>query len=194
MSIFSTLFGGNKSQKDIKLILPVVDEINKHFASYQSLNNDELRNKTNEFRQRIKHHLQKIDTDISDWNKKAEELPFNDITGKDSVYNEIDELKKESDKEIEEILKEILPEAFAVVKETARRFKENSEVVATATEFDKNLSIKKDHVSIEGDKVIYKNAWTAGGTPVTWNMVHYDVQLIGGIVLHSRKNCRNGNR
>ncbi len=187
MSIFSKLFGGNKSQKDIKLILPMVDEINKDFKSCESLTNDELRNKTQEFKQRIKTHLSPIDTEIADLNKKGEELPFSDINGKDVIYNEIDELKKQRDKEIEVILKEILPEAFAVVKETAKRFKENAEVVATATDFDKDLSIKKEHVRIEGDKVIYKNIWTAGGTPVLWNMVHYDVQLIGGTVLHQGK-------
>ncbi|HVM88516.1 MAG TPA: preprotein translocase subunit SecA [Puia sp.] len=187
MSIFSKLFGGNKSQKDIKTIMPVVDEINRHFSSYQSLTNDELRNKTNEFKQRIKEHLRGIDTEISNLNKKAEELPFNDITGKDAIYNEIDSLKKDRDKLIEEILKELLPEAFAVVKETARRFKENAEIVATANEFDKNLSVKKEHVRIEGDKVIYTNNWTAAGGQITWNMVHYDVQLIGGAVLHQGK-------
>ncbi len=187
MSIFSKLFGGNKSQKDIKIIQPLVGEINNHFNSYQSLTNDQLRNKTQEFKQRIKDHLNTIDTEISDLNKKAEELPFSDITGKDAIYNEIDALKKDRDKEIEVALKQLLPEAFAVVKETARRFKENAEIVATANELDKDLSIKKEHVRIEGDKVIYKNVWTAGGTPVTWNMVHYDVQLIGGAVLHEGK-------
>jgi len=187
MSIFSKLFGGNKSQKDIKIIEPLVGEINNHFNSYQSLTNDKLRNKTQEFKQRIKEHLNKIDSEISELNKKAEELPFSDINGKDVLYNQVDELKKDRDKEIEVILKELLPEAFAVVKETARRFKENTEVIATATDLDKELSIKKEHVRIDGDKVIYKNTWTAGGTPITWNMVHYDVQLIGGTVLHEGK-------
>jgi len=187
MSIFSKIFGGNKSEKDIKLIAPVVEEINRHFASYQSLSNDQLRAKTDEFKQRIKDYLQNIDTEISNLNKKAEELPFNDLTGKDSFYNEVDVLKKERDKEIEKILKEILPEAFAVVKETARRFKENTEVIATATQMDRDLSIKKDHITIDGDKSVYKNSWTAAGGLITWNMVHYDVQLIGGAVLHEGK-------
>src|SRR5579871_4984179 len=187
MSIFSKLFGGNKSQKDIKIIQPLVGEINNHFNSYQSLTNDQLRNKTQEFKQRIKDHLNTIDTEISELNKKAEELPFSDITGKDAIYNEIDALKKDRDKEIEVALKQLLPEAFAVVKETARRFKENTEIVATANELDKDLSIKKEHVRIEGDKVIYKNSWTAAGGLITWNMVHYDVQLIGGAVLHEGK-------
>ena len=123
MSIFSKIFGGNKSEKDIKIIAPLVDEINKHFASYQSLSNDQLRAKTNEFKQRIKDYLLNIDTEISNLNKKAEELPFSDLTGKDVIYNEVDALKKERDKEIEKILKEILPEAFAVVKETENGLK-----------------------------------------------------------------------
>ena len=187
MNIFAKIFGGNKSEKDIKIIAPLVEVINGHFASYQSLSNDELREKTNEFKQRIKDYLSAIDTEISNLNKKAEELSFNDLTGKDAIYNEIDTLKKERDKEIEKILKEILPEAFAVVKETARRFKENTEVVATATQMDRDLSIKKDHITIDGEKSIYKNSWNAAGGLITWNMVHYDVQLIGGVVLHEGK-------
>ena len=183
------LFGGNKSEKDIKLIQPLVAVINNHCASYQSLSHDALRAKTAEFKLRIREHLQQIDNEIADLNKKAEELPFSDITGKDSLYNEIDRLQKDRDKKIEEVLKEILPEAFAVVKETARRFKENTEIESTATDLDKELSIKKDYIRIEGDKAIYKNTWTAAGGQITWNMVHYDVQLIGGAVLHCWKNC-----
>jgi len=187
MNIFSKIFGANKSEKDIKLIMPLVGEINAFFASYQSLSNDELRAKTGEFKQRIKDYLLPIDTQIADLNKKAEELPFSDLTGKDMIYNEVDELKKARDKEIEKILKQILPEAFAVVKETARRFKENKEVIATATQMDRDLSIKKEHITIEGETSIFKNSWTAAGGLITWNMVHYDVQLIGGTVLHEGK-------
>src|SRR4026209_690638 len=107
--------------------------------------------------------------------------------GKDSIYQEVDKLKKERDKKIEEVLEEILPEAFAVVKETARRFKENSEVTSAATQLDRDLSVKKDYITIDGDNSVYKNTWTAAGGEVTWNMLHYDVQLIGGAVLHSGK-------
>src|SRR6187551_682661 len=187
MSFFSKLFGGSKSEKDVKKIQPFVAEINKHFASYQSLTNDQLRNKTTEFRQRIKAHLTAIDNEISSANKRAEELQFNDLLGKDAIYQEVDKLKKDRDKKIEEALKEILPEAFAVVKETAKRFKENTEIVSTATQMDRDLSVKKDYVTIDGDRSIYKNTWMAGGGQVTWNMVHYDVQLIGGTVLHQGK-------
>ncbi len=187
LGFISKLFGGNKSEKDIKLIQPLVGEINNHCAAYQSLSNDALRTKTAEFKLRIKDHLQQIDHEITELNRKAEELPFSDITGKDSLYNEIDRLQKDRDKQIEEVLKQLLPEAFAVVKETARRFKENAEIESIATELDKELSIKKDHIRIDGDKVIYKNTWTAAGGQITWNMIHYDVQLIGGAVLHEGK-------
>lgn len=187
LGFISKLFGGSKSEKDIKTIQPVVEKINEHFAAFQSLSHDELRNKTQDFRQRIKAHLQEIDDQISSLNKQAEELPFSDITGKDAIYQQVDKLIKDRDKQIEEVLEELLPEAFAVIKETARRFKENSEIEAIATDLDRDLSVKKDYIRIEGDKAIFKNTWTAGGNLVTWNMVHYDVQLIGGSVLHQGK-------
>jgi preprotein translocase subunit SecA len=132
-------------------------------------------------------HLTEIDTKIAELNKSANELPFNDIGGKDVLYQEIDKLKKDRDEQIEEVLENLLPEAFAVVKETARRFKENAEMVSTATELDRNLSIKKEHIRIDGQQSVYNNSWMAAGSPITWNMVHYDVQLIGGSVLHKGK-------
>jgi preprotein translocase subunit SecA len=184
---FSRIFGGNKSEKDIKLIQPIVVQINQHFAAFHSLSNDQLRGKTVEFKNRIREHLNNIDQQIESLNKKAEELPFSDIGGKDTIYNEIDQLKKDRDKQIEEILKELLPEAFAVVQEASRRFKENEEIISTASLLDRDLSVKKDHIRIEGDQSIYKNSWLAGGSLINWNMVHYDVQLIGGTVLHEGK-------
>jgi len=187
LGFVSKLFGGNKSEKDVKKISPKVEQINKHFTAYASLSNDQLRNKTQEFRQRIKEHLTQIDNQIAERNKTAEELPFNDLLGKDAIYQEVDKLKKDRDKKIEEILDEILPEAFAVVKETARRFKENTEIISTATQLDRDLSVKKNYITIDGDKSVYKNSWTAAGGQITWNMLHYDVQLIGGAVLHSGK-------
>jgi len=184
---FSKLFGGSKSEKDVKRIEPIVAQINKFFAAYQSLSNDELRNKTTEFRGRINAYLKEIDDEIIAKNNQAEGLPFNDLFGKDAIYQEVDKLKKDRDKKIEEILKEILPEAFAAVKETARRFKENTEIVSAATDLDRDLSIKKDYISIDNGKATYKNSWTAAGGQITWNMLHYDVQLIGGAVLHEGK-------
>ncbi|PZR25284.1 MAG: preprotein translocase subunit SecA [Citrobacter freundii] len=187
LGILSKLFGGNKSDKDVKKIMPLVEKTNQFFASYASLSNDELRHKTQEFRQRIKDHLRETDEAIAAKNKEAEALPFSDLAGKDAIYQEVDKLKKERDKKIEEILQELLPEAFATVKETARRFKENTTVVAKATDLDRDLSVKKDYITIDGDKSVFRNTWSAAGGLVTWNMVHYDVQLIGGAVLHSGK-------
>jgi len=183
----SKLFGGSKSEKDVKKIMPMVEKTNSFFASYQSLSNDQLRSKTQEFRQRINDHIKDIDEEIARQNTAANELPFNDLTGKDAIYQQVDKLKKDRDKKIEEALELILPEAFAVVKETARRFKENTTIRSTATPLDRDLSIQKKYITIEGDEAIFQNTWTAAGGDVTWNMVHYDVQLIGGAVLHSGK-------
>lgn len=187
LGFISKIFGGSKSEKDVKKIEPYVGRINEYFSAYQSLSNDELRHKTQEFRQRIKEYLAETDAEIVAKNAEAEALPFNDLMGKDAIYQEVDKLKKDRDRRIEEILEKILPEAFAVVKETARRFKENAEIKATATELDKDLSVKREYVRIEADQSIFKNTWTAAGGQVTWNMVHYDVQLIGGVVLHQGK-------
>ena len=155
----SKLFGGNKSEKDVKIITPYVAKINAFFDEYQSLSNDELRSKTIGFRQRIKEHLTGIDEDINNKKAEAEQLDSADIAGRDSIYQEVDAMGKERDKKIEEILLELLPEAFAVVKETARRFKENAELESTATELDKTFSITKKYIRIvqgtpggEGDK------------------------------------------
>lgn len=187
LQFISKVFGGKKSEKDIKNILHYVDEINGYFRSYASLSNDELRNKTNEFKSRIKQYTSPVENEIAGLKQKAEELPFTEIMQKDELYQQIDKLEKQRDEKIEEALNEILPEAFAVVKETARRFSENEELEATATELDRELSVKKPHIIIDGDKVRYKNSWMAGGNLITWNMVHYDVQLLGGIVLHQGK-------
>ena len=185
--LLSKLFGGSKSEKDVKKILPIVQQINQHFTSFQSLTNDQLRNKTQEFRQRIREHLSGIDEQIRAKNEEAESLPADDISGRDAIYKEVDDLKKDRDKQIEEVLEKILPEAFAVVKETSRRFSQNSQVASAATALDKELAVKKNYISIEGEQAIYNNSWEAAGNTVTWNMVHYDVQLIGGTVLHSGK-------
>ena len=148
LGFISKMFGGSKSEKDVKKIEHYAGKINKFFDDYQSLNNDELRNKTQEFRQRIKEHLTEIDAEIAARNTAAEELPFNDLMGKDDIYQQVDKLKKDRDKKIEEALEEILPEAFAVVKETARRFKENTEIVSTATQLDRDLSVKKNYITV----------------------------------------------
>ncbi len=187
LGIISKIFGGSKSEKDVKQIMPQVAKINQFFKEYSSLSNDQLRNKTQEFRARIKEYLAENDRQIEGRKTDAEALPFEDINGRDSIYKEIDELKKGRDKKIEEILQQLLPEAFAVVKETSRRFKENDALVSAATDLDRELAARKNNITIEADKSIYRNTWTAGGGTVVWNMVHYDVQLIGGTVLHSGK-------
>jgi len=187
LKFLSKVLGGNKSEKDVAKIWPIVHQINKFYNEYQSLSNDELRNKTIEFKARIKEHLKDTDAAIEAKQAEADQLALEDIHARDVIYQLVDKMKKERDKEIEVALEAILPEAFAVVKETARRFKENSELVSTATDLDRELSVKKDYIKIEGEKSVFRNTWTAAGGAITWNMVHYDVQLIGGIVLHQGK-------
>ena len=187
IGVLSKIFGGNKSEKDVKKITPQVAKINHFFTQFQSLSNDALRAKTAEFKQRIQAHLRAIDEEINSKKELAENLPVTNINEKDVIYQEIDVLKKDRDQQIEVILQEILPDAFAAVKETSRRFKENASIQSTATELDKKLAIKKDHITIKGDQSFFSNTWKAAGGEVSWNMVHYDVQLIGGAVLHSGK-------
>src|SRR6185312_7065250 len=185
--LLSIIFGGNKSEKDVKKIRPLVGQINSFFEQYQTISNDELRGKTLIFKERIKEYLKEIDNQVESKKVEAEQLDSADIAGRDAIYRHIDDMRKDRDKKLEEVLLEILPEAFAVVKETARRFKDNKELESTATELDKTFAQTKNYITINGDKAIYKNSWIAGGTMITWNMVHYDVQLIGGIVLHQGK-------
>ncbi len=183
----SGIFGASKSEKDVKAISPLVGIINNHFQSYQSLSNDELRAKTTQFKERIKEHLVEIDNNIHALNEQAEQLPLEDILGRDDLYKAVDELKKKRNQQIEEVLEKILPETFAVVKEAGRRFKENEELISTATKLDRELGVTKDYVKINGDRSIFQTSWMAAGSLVNWNMVHYDVQLIGGVVLHQGK-------
>jgi len=187
LQIISKLFGGSKSEKDVKKIEHLVPVINGHFEGYKSLNNDQLRAKTEEFKERIKAHLSATDQLIAQEQERAEALPLSDFIGRDQIYENIDALKKERDQAIEKALWEILPVAFAVVKEAARRFTEEEELVATATPLDRDLSVKKEYINIKGDQSVFQTTWKAAGTPITWNMVHYDVQLLGGIVLHQGK-------
>jgi preprotein translocase subunit SecA len=180
------LFGGSKSERDVKEVTPYVKQINDFFASYKDISHDELRNKTQEFRARIAEYVKAEQDEINQLKADAEAEGV-DIDEQEKMFNEIDALEKKMVKKIEEVLLEILPEAFAVVKETARRFTENKELVVTATQHDRDLAVRKKNVIIDGDKAIWKNTWDAAGNEVTWNMVHYDVQLIGGIVLHQGK-------
>jgi len=178
---------GSKSTRDIKEIMPLVEKTKAEFAGLASLSNDQLRARTDEFKQRIKAYLADIDNEIAGLRKQVDDNPDMDPDEKEKIYKEIDRLGKDRDKKLEEILLELLPEAFAVVKETARRFFQNKTLEATATLLDRDLSVKFPNIQIQGDKVIYQNQWMAAGNMITWDMVHYDVQLIGGVVLHQGK-------
>jgi preprotein translocase subunit SecA len=186
LNFISKLFG-SKSDRDVKAILPLVEKVKAEFAKLDQLTNDELRDRTLTFKETIKTGLAKIDEEIASIKAETEANPDMDMHEKVELYTQLDKLQKDRDKELEVILLEILPEAFAVVKETARRFTNNPTIEVTATEFDRGLAAKKTNVLIKGDKAIHHNKWLAAGNEVTWNMVHYDVQLIGGIVLHQGK-------
>jgi preprotein translocase subunit SecA len=176
---------GSKQDKDIKSYKTRVDEINQFATEYQNLSNDELRNKTLEFKARIKEHLSDIDDELNGLKEQAEHEE--DIYLKEDIYNTIDQKKKDRNSEIETILDQLLPEAFAVVKETARRFVQNDRLQVRITDHDRELATSKTYISLEGDKAYYSNHWMAAGGEVSWNMIHYDVQLIGGMVLHQGK-------
>jgi len=174
---------GDKSNKDRKEYQPIIDKVNEYFSAYASLSDDELRQKTASFRLKIKDETASIEKEIQELEATSND-PSTPVDSKEALFEKIDKLKLKLDEKIEEILAEILPEAFAVVKETARRWAENGELKVTATDFDKELAAKKDGIEINGDKAIWKNKWTAAGTEVEWVMVHYDVQIMGGAVLH----------
>jgi len=179
------IMGGTKQDKDVKASAPLVTKINEEFVKLEQISNDALRAKTEEFKKRIAEYVSDYDSNMAELKAKANEE--DDTLQKEKYLNKVDELVKEKDKHIEVILMEILPEAFAVVKETARRFTNNETLVATANELDRELAVTKPHIKIEGDQVIYQNHWKAAGNEVVWNMVHYNVQLIGGIALHQGK-------
>ena len=179
------VFVGDKSQKDVKAIQPLVTKIKSFESALSALSHDELRHKTEEFKSKIKSARAEKDQKIAQL--KAEAEATSDIDKREDIYNEIDALEKEAYEISEKTLNEILPEAFAVVKETARRFKENTSITVTATARDRELSSTKSYITLEGDKAIWANSWNAAGKEITWDMIHYDVQLIGGIVLHQGK-------
>lgn len=181
LNFFTKIFG-TKFDRDVKKYAPVVEQVLVHYEEYKSLSNDDLRNKTHEFKARIADHLAGIKADIEALQEEAKAEP--DFGVKEQLFNEIDEMVKEKDQHLEDILNELLPEAFAVVKETARRFSENEKLEVTATDFDRNMAAKSSYINIEGDKAIWSNTWVAAGAEITWDMIHYDVQLIGGMVLH----------
>jgi preprotein translocase subunit SecA len=179
-------FLGSKAQRDLSEIQPIVEKVKLAYEGILPLSNDELRARTLILKARIQEYIRQEEQEITDLKAKAESnnLPVDDI---EHIYTQIDKLEKEVNKKIEEILNEILPEAFSIVKETARRFKENEKIEVTASDFDRTLASSKANVSIQGDKAIFLNHWLAGGNEISWDMVHYDVQLFGGTVLHQGK-------
>ena len=178
-------FVGDKSEKDVKATQPYITKIKALEPVLATLSHDELRAKTTEFKEKIKQARSKQDAEIEA--KKIEAENTSDIDQREDIYNAIDALEKEAYEISEKVLMEILPEAFAVVKETARRFKENSSITVTATPKDRKLSATKTYITLDGDKANWANQWNAAGKEITWDMIHYDVQLIGGIVLHEGK-------
>lgn len=181
--ILSKLFG-NKSQRDLREVQPYLTKIKEIYPSIQALSNDELRAKSESLKQKIREYTAAERTEIETLKANVEEL---DLEAREEVWNKVDKIEKTILDRTEEILDEVLPEAFSIVKDTARRFAENAEIVVTATERDREFATKFDFVRIEDDKAIYQNHWVAGGNDMTWDMVHYDVQLIGGVVLHKGK-------
>jgi preprotein translocase subunit SecA len=178
---------GTKSDRDIKSIAPYVEKTNAEFDKLQSLSDDELRAKTEAIREIIDKGVASIDQQLSELHQKVQDEPEMDIQAKEQVFNEIDKLEEDRNKALEQVLLEVLPQAFALIKETARRFKEHGKLVVKASMRDKQLAAKHEHIEIDGEHAIWHNEWIAGGSKIRWDMVHYDVQLIGGVVLHEGK-------
>ena len=176
---------GSKSERDMKQVRPILEKVLAAYKDIDKLSNDELRARTEDLKKKIREREEPFEKRIAEIKEHLEsDIP---VSEKEKLATESDKLVKEEDEEIEKVLNEILPEAFAIMKSTARRFAQNPVVEVTANDFDRNLSTSKDFVKIEGDKALWQNHWIAGGNEVTWDMVHYDVQIIGGIVLHQGK-------
>ena len=188
MSIINSIlkaFVGDKSEKDVKAIQPLVTKVKSFESALQALSHDELRDKTAQFKAKIQNARAEKDAKIASLKQDAEQTQ--DIDAREDIYAEIDSIEKEAYEISEKVLNEILPEAFAVIKETARRFKENTSISVTASPKDRELSASKSYITIDGDHAIWANSWNAAGKAITWDMIHYDVQLIGGVVLHQGK-------
>ena len=177
---------GNKSSKDMKLIQPLVEKVKEAYPEIKALSNDELRARTKQLQKYVQDSANEEKAKIAELKAKIEDTPIDE---RESIFNAIDKLEKEVLEIYEKALNEVMPVAFSIVKDTARRFAENEETVVTATDFDRELATnpKNDFITIDGDKAIYHNHWTAGGNDLKWEMVHYDVQLFGGTVLHQGK-------
>ena len=185
MGFFTKLFG-NKASRDNKALQPILDKTLEAYEKIKTLDIDALRHKTVEFKEYINNYIAEDEARIKELKLKAETEDL-DLEKKNDIFEQVDKLEKQQLEKIEEALNTIMPEAFAVLKETAKRFKENEVVEATATDLDRELAAKFDHINIEGDKVYYDNSWVAGGNTITWDMVPYNVQVLGGAVLHQGK-------
>ena len=183
--ILKSLFG-NKADRDMKELRPIVAQVNAEWEKIKNLSHDELRALSADLRHQVHAYIQAEEDEIEALKRKVEE-ERPPIEERERIYDRVDKLEEQIDKKVEEILTELMPKAFAVMKDTARRFATNEEIEVTATQFDRDLAVDHDFVEIEGDKAIYFNSWIAGGNEVKWDMVHYDVQLIGGAVLHQGK-------
>ncbi|HSZ71793.1 MAG TPA: preprotein translocase subunit SecA, partial [Cytophagaceae bacterium] len=178
---------GTKSERDVKRLLPYVDATNQEFGLLKNISDDQLRAKTEELKEIIRKHLLSIDQELKSLHNKIADQPELTINQKEDLFEKIDQLELQRNTELEKVLWDILPKAFAVVKETARRYKENGSLSVTLTPHDRQIASKKANVKITDDKAIWHNKWIAAGNEVTWDMLHYDVQLIGGMVLHEGK-------
>ena len=181
---FLTSLFGNKSTRDMKLVKPLVEKVKQAYPEIEKLNNDALRAKTKEIQSYVQDSAKDEKAKIAELKAKIESTPIDE---RGAIFDQIDKLDKDVLEIYEKALNDVMPVAFSIVKETARRFAQNEEIVVTATDFDRELAATKDFVRIEGDKAIYQNHWMAGGNDLKWDMIHYDVQLFGGIVLHQGK-------
>jgi len=179
------VFVGDKSKQDVKAIMPIVQKIKTFESATASLSNDALRSKTQEFKIKISNACKELEDSIAQLQNEADTTE--DIDRKEEIYLEIDGLKDAVYAKTQEVLDAILPEAYSVIKETAKRFVDNSEIEVTASPFDRELSGTKDYVTLNDEKAFWANSWDAAGKPITWDMVHYDVQLIGGVEMHIGK-------
>ena len=179
------VFVGDKSKQDVKAITPIVNQIKTFESALEALSHDELRAKTAFFKSKIAEARQPFNDKIEKLQKEADETE--DIDQREDIYQEIDRIKDDIYKATEDTLNDILPEAFAVVKETAKRFVNNTSIPVTASTFDREISGAKSYVTLDGDKAVWANSWDAAGKAITWDMIHYDVQLIGGVALHQGK-------
>ncbi len=186
MSIVEKVVGslfGSKSERDLKELQPWVDKINAETDRISGMSNDQLRAESVELKKRVRDSIATEQEEIAGLKVQLDD-PRMDVDEKEKLYQQVEKIEKTVDETLDRALEEVLPLAFAIIKETARRFKENESLEVTANDYDRDLAASRDSIEIKGDKAYWKNNWMAGGNMITWDMIHYDVQLIGGVVLH----------